>query len=443
MSATRRAIGIVRVSHVGDREGASFASPIEQRARIEDACKRDKLKLLHIEDEPNVSGGKPLVKRHGLRQAVEAVEAGAADVIVAAYFDRLVRSLEVQAEVVRRVEAAGGQVLALDVGRVTNGTAGQWLSGTLLGAVAEYHRLSTRDRVKEAHVRAVERGAWPGRVPPGYLRLRDDGVLEPDPAAAPVVADAFRVRAEGASLDAVRRYLAEHGIKRSHHGVQRLLASRVVLGEIHFGGLVKLDAHPAIVAADVWRRVQDVSARRGRQAQSERLLARLGVLRCGSCGARMVVSSTHGGTRPMYRCPPTGDCDRRVTIAAELVERVVWDKVQEAAADVQGRASAAAKARQAARDLERAQAERDALVEILDPLEPADRERLKAATVKRDAAQEQVGRLGGVGATVTIDVRDPRLTLHERRALIRATVERATVRPGRGADRVSVELVGK
>ncbi len=42
--------------------------------------------------------------RDGLRTAVEAVEAGKADVIVAAYFDRLVRSLRVQDELVSRVE---------------------------------------------------------------------------------------------------------------------------------------------------------------------------------------------------------------------------------------------------------------------------------------------------------------------------------------------------
>jgi DNA invertase Pin-like site-specific DNA recombinase len=44
-----------------------------------------------------VSGGTPLEHRDKLRRAVEAVEAGDADVIVVAYFDRLVRSLRVQA----------------------------------------------------------------------------------------------------------------------------------------------------------------------------------------------------------------------------------------------------------------------------------------------------------------------------------------------------------
>src|ERR671918_1517689 len=91
-TASRRAIGVVRVSRVGDRTGERFASPGEQTERIRAACERDGLVLLDVVSELDVSGGAPLVKRPGLRQAVEAVEAGEADVLVVAYLDRLVRS---------------------------------------------------------------------------------------------------------------------------------------------------------------------------------------------------------------------------------------------------------------------------------------------------------------------------------------------------------------
>ena len=155
----RRAIGIVRVSRVAGREGESFASPDEQRDRIETECERDGLDLLDVIPEMDVSGGTPLAKREGLRTAVERVEAGEAQVVVAAYFDRLCRSLKVQGELIERVEAAGGQVLAVDVGQVSNGSAGQWLSGTLLGAVNEYQRRTTTERTAGAQARAVARGA--------------------------------------------------------------------------------------------------------------------------------------------------------------------------------------------------------------------------------------------------------------------------------------------
>jgi DNA invertase Pin-like site-specific DNA recombinase len=82
----------VRVSQTNGRDGDSFASPGEQRDRIRAACERDGLVLLDVIDELDVSGGTPLASRDGLRRAVESVEASEADVIVAAYFDRLVRS---------------------------------------------------------------------------------------------------------------------------------------------------------------------------------------------------------------------------------------------------------------------------------------------------------------------------------------------------------------
>ena len=96
----RRAIGIVRVSQVNGREGDSFASPQEQRERVEAACQRDDLLLVETLTELDVSGGTHLHQRKGLCHAVEAVEHGDADVIVAAYFDRLVRSLRVQDQLV-------------------------------------------------------------------------------------------------------------------------------------------------------------------------------------------------------------------------------------------------------------------------------------------------------------------------------------------------------
>ena len=81
----RRAIGIVRVSRVGGREGESFTSPDEQRQRIECECEREGLELIDVISELDVSGGTPLSKREGLRTAIERVE----------YFGRLLARLGV------------------------------------------------------------------------------------------------------------------------------------------------------------------------------------------------------------------------------------------------------------------------------------------------------------------------------------------------------------
>ena len=447
-SPQRRAIGIIRVSQVGGREGERFVSPDEQRERIEAACERDGLALVAMHEELDVSGGRTLADRPGLSAAVAAIEAGHADVIAAAYFDRLFRSLGTQAEVIERVERAGGQVLAVDVGQVSNGSAGQWLSGTMLGAVTEYQRRSIRERSAEGQARAVARGATPwARVPLGYQR-QEDGTYAPDPQAVPIARRVFEMRDEGASITDIRSMLRAHGDERSSRGVQVMLANRIYLGELHFGKLVNLHACEPIVDRDLFERVQRLKVPRGPKPKSKMLLARLGVLRCGSCGARMSSwMMSQGGGYPTYVCGSTSVCERHMVISAKIAEAVVVSAVRRALADVEGRAAIEDNAREAQQQLETAQDALNGAVRAFDGLGDvqATHERLTALRDIRDAAQARVDHLGSTGATVTVNGGEDwdRLSLDGQRALIRATVESAIVGPGRGAERITVRLVGE
>lgn len=442
----RRAVGIVRVSRKGDREGESFRSPSEQRERIRAAAERDGLKLVNVIEEIDVSGGTPLDRRAGLRSAVEAVENGDIDVIVVAYFDRLVRSLAVQAELVERVEKAGGAILTVEVGEISTNTASLWLSSTMLGTFAEYQRRTTAERTEGAKLRAVAEGIPPyPNIPPGYRR-RDDRRLEPDDGAATAVADAFRMRADGATIAVVREHLRAHGIERSYHGVQALLSSRVYLGELRFGEIVNESSHPALIDAETWRRVERVKVPRGRRPKSERLLARLGVLRCGTCGARLVVGfrTTRNGKRyDHYRCSPLGDCSQRVTISADVAEGIVVDAVKELLEGIEGTAALDDGLADAEREAERAEAELEATVRAFSVLDDvaAAQERLLALREARDRAREHLDDLRSlVAPVITVTAADwDDLTMDERRDLIRAVVDRAVVMPGKGADRIRVE----
>lgn len=434
------AVGIVRQSRGRDES----LSPAQQRARIEALCEREGLKLSAVHEEIDVSGQSALADRVGLRAAVEAVEAGAAQVVVVAYFDRLFRSLRVQAEVVSRVEAVGGKVLTADMGEVSEATAAQWMSGTMLGVVSEYYARSVRERSGEAQRLAVEQGRPPfGSFPPGLVRGAD-GRLAAD-ESMPVVAEAFRLRASGAAIMEVRAFLRERGIARSYHGVQSMLRSRLYLGELRFGHHFNPAAHEPVIERALWEAVQSPS--RGPRPRSDQLLARLGVLRCASCGARMVVGvQTQNGRRyPFYRCPPVGDCTERVTIGAQIVEAWVIERVHEAAEGLRGRASADAAARVGESKAEAAQAELDAAIRVLRELgdEPAAIERLRELRDARDAARDEAEHLSRLASVELIDTRSAwgRLTLDERRGLIRELIAVVWVAPGRGIERLRCETL--
>ncbi len=403
-------------------------------------------------DELDVSGGTPLDRRVGLSRALRMIENGEADVLVVAYLDRLVRSVAIQAAIVERVENAGGGILAVDVGELRTDTASRWLSGTMLGMVAEYARRMTGERTADAKRRAVARGVPPfPNVPPGYRR-REDGTLEPDPATAAAVADAFRLRAGGATVAAVRAHLHAHGIERSVHGTQALLASRIVLGELRFGQYVNETSHPALIDTGTWTRVQRMRAPRGRRPKSERLLARLGVLRCASCGGRMVTGTTRQGqkTHAFYRCPsPAGDCPERVTISAPIAEETVEQHTRELLAGLHEHASVDDGVEEARQALDRAEHDLDAAVRAFSGLDDVAtaRERLHDLRDARDAAHDRLERAAAaVAPSVSLDAGADwtSLTLAGRRDIIRAVVGVANVRPARhGADRISFEPLGQ
>jgi DNA invertase Pin-like site-specific DNA recombinase len=94
-STAKRAVGIVRASRIKGRDkkndGEALHSPEVQRERIEQLCTEKRWKLVEVFDEGieggrkrDASGAKPLAEGLKLRPAVEASEAGRADVLVTA-----------------------------------------------------------------------------------------------------------------------------------------------------------------------------------------------------------------------------------------------------------------------------------------------------------------------------------------------------------------------
>jgi site-specific DNA recombinase len=437
------------VSHVGGRSGESFVSPDDQAKRIKAACRRDGLHLVDVVREMDVSGGTPLERRPGLSRAVELVEAKKVDTIVVAYMDRLVSSVAVQLELVERVERAGGSILTLDHGALTNGSATQRLSATMLGAVNAYQRELVAERTHEAKERAVARGVAPFPNIPFWLRRGEGERLEHDPERVRIAAEAVRLRAEGATVREVRAFLAEHGIRLSFHGVQSFLTSRLLLGELRFGKFVNLDAFTPLVDVGTFNRIQRLSLPRGRRPKSERLLARLGVLRCATCGSRMVVGfrTTGDGKRyEHYRCPPVGDCPQRVTIAADKVEQAVEEEVRRLVAGMKGKASSTTGAQEAAREYERRQAELDRAIDVVLgaglEAENSATARLSDLRQARDDALERYEELQSIDAPdVVLDAAADwdRLSLEARRGIIKAVLGRVLIAPGRGDDRITFE----
>jgi DNA invertase Pin-like site-specific DNA recombinase len=327
----QRGFGIVRVSKVGKRSREQFISPDIQKERITQAAAADDIEMIDWYEELDVSGCKPLEKRHGLKAALERVERGEGEVIITAYLDRAARSVAVMGEVSRRLDRVGGVLMAADFGRVNGGSALNRLQTQVLMAMAEFFPAQTGEKTRAARIDALDRGivVFP-YVPLGY-RKGPDRKLVVEPVEGPLVTECFRMRARGVSIDAVRAFLASRGIEQTYRQVQIMFGHELYLGQIKDGQLTSYETHEPLVDLPLFRQVQRVQVARGRKPRQPRMLSKLGLAVCGSCGGVLYVGYKIVAGKPWanYRCAAHNECPAAVSISAEQLEAAVIPRMQE------------------------------------------------------------------------------------------------------------------
>jgi DNA invertase Pin-like site-specific DNA recombinase len=309
-------------------------------------CADQGIDVTAVYSETDVSGRKPLAKRHGLKQAVEDVERGASQMILTAYFDRFVRSVNTRAEVLIRVEDnCGGSVMTLDMGRTSNATPVSKFSGVVLAAAAELIADQAGEKTHVTKQRNIDNGIPPfPRITIAYQRIEsgdDKGKLEQHPVNGPLVAEAARRRIAGASYVQLSRWFAENGVEISTSGVESTLSSKLLIGEIHFGKFtpnLHAIANPVLDRA-TFAKMHATKVSRGRYAKSERLLARQGILICRTCGSRMTAQSTKQGRYSYYVCNNRTSCSAPANVAADAVESFMRDELIRLGNDVVGQAT--------------------------------------------------------------------------------------------------------
>lgn len=317
-----RLLGYVRVSQVKGREGASFISPDVQRERIAAQAKAGGHSILEWIDDLDEPGSR--YARPGFQRALEMVESGVADGIVVARLDRFSRSVSDAAKALERLEAAGGVLIASDLGMDTSTPSGKLMRNVLM-ALAEFELERIRDSWRDATAKAIGRGVYvSAKVPVGYER-GDDGRLVREPRAAEAVRSVFLSRAAGTSWSSICERLDAELPQAGAWTPQRLqwiIRNRAYLGESRQGAVVNPDAHEPLVSRVEFEAAQ--SNRKRREWRGEpRLLS--GLVRCATCGyslrrdyARRDFARYSCGARKAR-----GVCSHPVTIGADRLDAYV------------------------------------------------------------------------------------------------------------------------
>ncbi|MGZ4395157.1 MAG: recombinase family protein [Gaiellaceae bacterium] len=453
--------GYVRVSRVAGRKGGSYISPKVQRDKISGWAKLHDVELGQVVVEEDVSGAKPVDER-ALGELLRRVESGQSQGIIAYKLSRFGRGALETLQAVERIRSARGRLVTVEDG-VDSAKPGGRLLLTVLAGLAEEELEQRRVGWATARRQALERGIHVGPTPIGYRR-RSDGRLDEDPLAAPYIAHAFRLRGESKSWGAIARYLEERNVLPlerkgrksvawSRAGVMAVIRSRVYRGELWDGDeLVCTEAHHAIVSEGEWKFAQlggygNTHAKDGSIAAQGLLTS---IVYCAACGNRLSItgSTSRNGERVAnYFCrihhAASGDCSAPAVASTRTLDPYAEGLLLEALADPNSKLVKAhevsARIQQAAARMQASEQELDTflaigLASVLGP------ERYRAEVERRQhdarAAQQELDEalranlvLGQAGPRAPDQLVEawPELTMNEKRAIVRAYIERVTL----------------
>lgn len=197
-----RALGYLRVSTEGQAE--SGAGLDAQRTAIEAEATRQGWQLEVVTD----TGSGAHLNRPALVAALDRLDRGEADLLLAAKLDRVSRSVKDFTELLERAHREGWRLVLLDLGDTSTATGE--LTANMIASAAQYERRLIGQRTREGL--AAKRAAG--------VRLGRPSVL-PREVVARIVAE----RTEGRSMRVIAEGLTGDGVPTARGGAEWKVSS--------------------------------------------------------------------------------------------------------------------------------------------------------------------------------------------------------------------------
>jgi len=318
--ATRRAVGLIRVSRVAGRGGDSFQSPEQQRDAIERLAAGRGYAIEEWLEELDVSG--KTLERDAVERALELVERQEVEAVIAYDLSRFGRNTIGVLETRAAVHAAGGELVLGELD-TSDTVAGDTITGIMaVVAQGEHRRIS--ERFELSKLDAFERGVYLSSKAPFGYRHGDDRRLVVEPTEAAIVLELFELRARGGSWTEVVELFEERtgrsGVSRQ--SVRDVIQRRAYLGLASYRELERV-SHEPIVTPELFEAAQKPSARWSSSTTRERFDGRAksmlaGLARCETCGSKMHRTEAGSKRSLYYRCTSRSCTARAHVLLAEL-----------------------------------------------------------------------------------------------------------------------------
>ena len=317
-------MGYIRVSTEDQTQGYSLDA---QRTEIARYCERKGYELVRIYADEGVSAHTDKIsKRPALSRLIDDAVQSQFDVVIVHTLDRWARNMRVQTEALQILgEAHVGFASVTE--NIDYTTPEGRLMLTMIGGFAEFFSAQLARHVKKGVRRRVEHGLPNGSVPFGYLSDHETGIACPVPEEAEAVQTAFAKRAAGETNGQIANWINAQGLttRRGNpftpESIRDMLTFRFYLGVVTLNNREFAGQHEAIIARDLFERVQTRTVKRGpgraRVGGPRGLLA--GMIRCSRCGKPLQADRNKSGN-PLYRERHASACEtnRRSCVASDI-----------------------------------------------------------------------------------------------------------------------------
>lgn len=192
---------------------------------------------------------------------------------------------------------------------------------SLLEGLSEYYSAELAVKIQRGQTENALKGRNNGGTIPMGFRRGADGVLELDPATAPIVQEIFRRYDNGESLTSIVDYLNKQGVRTSKGkpfrigSMETVLKNRKYIGEYRYGQIVIPGKLPVIIDEAQFNRVQqrmEANRRAPARAKATEEYLLTTKLFCGKCGRMLAGESGRSNNGDVYHYYKCGGAKRKL-----------------------------------------------------------------------------------------------------------------------------------
>jgi site-specific DNA recombinase len=249
-------------------------------------------------------------------QALDRIECGEAEGLIAWAPDRLARNSVDGGRVIYLLDAAKIKDLKFATLTFENTPSGKFMLSILFGQ-SKYYSDALSENVKRGIRTKIENGWLPNMAKIGYLNDPGTRTIVADPERFPLIRELWELMLTGAySPRRIRDIMEERGLRtllRKREGgrplgissIYNVLASPFYAGLIPWKGRLYPGKHPPVVTMDEYERVQQLLGRPTQPRSKTREFAFTGMFKCGECGLSVTAeekTNRYGSQYTYYHC---------------------------------------------------------------------------------------------------------------------------------------------